>query len=391
MKKILYFFPHNPLEKNSGCKTRALNLLLYFKKRNFQVDFLGIYHKGSDWFQQDINHFQSSGLVRNVDILKEKPVRENPIKRFLNYKLPKYLYQRKLKIQESIPNYATYYIKFQFDNLLKRETYDYIIISYAYWADLIRNNPLTGTAKTIIDTHDFLTAQHQSDEGFILGSAFQDEIRRLMLFDEVWAISTDEEYIFNQFCKNKIRLIPVMLDQPHTIIPIAENKQYDLLYIASDNQHNIRSAKWFFEEVYPLLPTNINICVIGAVIKHIDISYLNVTNVIFAEDIDQYYSKTKVVICPMLTGTGVKVKVVEALSYGLPVVCTSRGVDGLPNKTNNGCLVSNNAKQFAENILSLLNDPAFYQKQCVLSKELFDINFKQSKCYKNLDEAFENC
>ena len=64
----------------------------------------------------------------------------------------------------------------------------------------------------------------------------------------------------------------------------------------------------------------------------------------------------------MLSGTGIKIKVIEALSYGIPVVTNRRGVDGLVNKKENGCLVSDDPKIFAEEITRLLKDEIFYNQ-----------------------------
>src|SRR3546814_6858906 len=91
-------------------------------------------------------------------------------------------------------------------------------------------------------------------------------------------------------------------------------------------------------------------------------------------------------MCPMLGGTGVKVKVVEALSYGLPVVCTRRGVDGLPNKSRNGCLVSDEASQFARNIISLLQDQTLYSEQSRLAAELFSSHFSTERSEEHTSE-----
>jgi len=81
---------------------------------------------------------------------------------------------------------------------------------------------------------------------------------------------------------------------------------------------------------------------------------------------------------------------VEALAYGLPVVCTTRGVDGLPNKINNGCLVSDSPDGFAGNIMSLLQDPELYRKQGEMGKDLFDLYFEKMHVYKILDQTFLN-
>ena len=79
------------------------------------------------------------------------------------------------------------------------------------------------------------------------------------------------------------------------------------------------------------------------------------------QDLEEFYTNARVAICPMLSGTGIKIKVLEALSYGLPVVTNRRGIDGLINKKNNGCIVCQDPKDFADNINQLIKDDVFYQ------------------------------
>jgi glycosyltransferase involved in cell wall biosynthesis len=105
--------------------------------------------------------------------------------------------------------------------------------------------------------------------------------------------------------------------------------------------------------------------------------------------LEPYYGNSKIAICPMLSGTGVKIKVVEALSFGLPVVCNFRGTDGLPNKTNNGCLVTDDPLEFAQNIKTLLSDESLYRQQNNYAKEVFNNNFKTDVVFGLLDEVFE--
>jgi glycosyltransferase involved in cell wall biosynthesis len=81
--------------------------------------------------------------------------------------------------------------------------------------------------------------------------------------------------------------------------------------------------------------------------------------------------------------------VVEALSYGMPVVCNTRGIDGLIDKTNNGCLVSDDPVEFANNIMKLLTDEPEYKKQAENALGAFSINYEREHCYKNLDTVFE--
>lgn len=386
MKRILYFFPLNPVEKNSGSRTRALNLLKYFKTRGFKVDFITKLVWGQ-YTPESIKAFENSGLAENIWIMERKPVKKNPIKYFFSYKLWHILFERKLKlVKGSIPNHTTWNLRKQFDGFLQKQQYDYIIISYAYWADLIRDNPNIGKAVTIIDTHDLLASQHQNDKGFNKGEALGDELRRLALFDQVWAISTEETYFFGQFLKEKVRHIPMMMDAPPAVETDGD-KEFDLVYVATDNPHNLVSNAWFFREVYPLLSPELKICVIGPITKHVPEGLENVTCISFVDDLDAYYLKSKISLCPMLTGTGVKVKVVEAMSHGLPVVCTERGLDGLPDKANNGCLATNDPREFAGHIHHLLKDKSFFAQMSAQGLASFHRHFSREEGYKKLDSA----
>lgn len=384
LKRVLYFFPLNPADRNSGSISRALSLLGYFKERGLHVDFISKQHWGN-YTEETIASFKNAGLADNLWVLRRKPVKKNPITYFFGYKIKHLLFERKLRlVKGSIPNHTTLHLRNQFDDILKKNKYDYIIISYVYWADLIRDNPWLQGAITIIDTHDLLSSQHQNDSGFDRNAAIADEMRRLSLFDQVWAISIEETYFFRQFFKEKVFYVPMMKEDPQ---PVPASKEFDLIYVATDNPHNLISSKWFFEKVYPLLPGDLRICVIGTILDHIPKNLPNVTGVAFAEKLDDYYNKSRVSICPMLTGTGVKIKVVEAMAYGLPVVCTQPGVDGIPDKTNNGCLVTNDAAEFAEYISLLLTDEEEYKKQSALGRACFKKHFLKKEVYKKIDLA----
>lgn len=385
MKKVLFFMPDNPLKKNAGNRTRALSMLSYFKSRDFEIDFVSEYYTGL-WNETDIKAFEQSGLADNTYVIKKKPSKKNILYYLLFYKLPNFFYSNKAWFFPlQFPELVTLRFKRAFKKILAKKNYDYIFINYASWATLVEHNPLTKGAVTVIDTHDFITAQLQRKVN--IGQSFKEEIRRISLFDIALAISVEEQYIFSQFCKNKVALAPMMLDKPETI-GVIEEKSFDLIYVASDNVHNQKSANWFFKEVYPLLPANVQICVIGQINQHLTIKAPNITSVNFVEDLATYYQNAKVALCPMLTGTGTKIKVVEALSYGMPVVCNTRGIDGLIDKNNNGCLVSDDAVEFKNNIMQLLTDASAYQKQAENALATFNLNYEKEQCYKNLDTIF---
>jgi len=389
MKKVLYFFPDDVAKQNAGNKTRALELLKYFKDRGVQVDFATLQYEGADRGStpETVDFIKNNNLANNVYLLPRKPGKSNAVFYFFRYKLWDLIYYwLTFPVRSDIPTFMTLTLKKAFEDVLKANQYDHIIISYIYYAELVANKQLLKGAKTFIDTHDFITAQFKYRKSFNLGTTLQDEIKRLDKFDEVWAISGEEQYIFGQFCKTNVRLVPLMME-PKALQQKSTDKNYDLIYVASNNVHNERSARWFFDEVYPLLPIGLKIGMVGGINKVLG-DRKEAEQIAFADDLDALYAQSKIALCPMLTGTGVKVKVVEALAHGLPVVCTTRGVDGLPNKTLNGCLVTDDAAQFAQNIIDLLTDASFYNQQSARATITFNTGFSTQVVYKQLDKAF---
>jgi glycosyltransferase involved in cell wall biosynthesis len=65
-----------------------------------------------------------------------------------------------------------------------------------------------------------------------------------------------------------------------------------------------------------------------------------------------------VFVCPILSGSGVRVKLLEAFAAGIPVVSTSLGAEGLAEKTGLICELADDPLDFAAAVVSLLEDPA---------------------------------
>lgn len=376
MKKVLYFYSENPLFLTQGNNARAMGLLKYFKSKDISVDFVG------DPIYINNLHFEelkNKRLITNGFLLEELSKKKRKIQKMFKklgflkkVETPKFLDRLRTNHQES------------FDEILKNNEYDYILISYVFWTRLIENSKYIKNAKLIIDTHDFITPHFKNDKKFELGKYFEEEIRSLSFFDKILVVSIEEKYIFDQFLDKEIHLI----SHPEELKHKSKKELYDVVYVASNNVHNVKSAKWFFEKVHPLLSKDIKICVVGKINNSIPQAIENISNIEYVDDLDDIYSVSKIAICPMLSGTGVKIKVIEALSYGLPIVCNERGVDGLLNKTNNGCLITNNEEIFASYIEKLILDEEYYNYHSVLAKDYFLNNHEKSKTYDKLDEIF---
>ena len=74
------------------------------------------------------------------------------------------------------------------------------------------------------------------------------------------------------------------------------------------------------------------------------------------EDLGPFYDECSVIINPCLAGSGLKIKSVEALSYGKPLVTTPKGAEGLTDSPGNGLFIHElDSHEFGSVLIRLLN------------------------------------
>ena len=74
-------------------------------------------------------------------------------------------------------------------------------------------------------------------------------------------------------------------------------------------------------------------------------------------DVRPYYEQATVFIVPLRLGGGTRLKIVEAMAMGLPVVSTTIGVEGLDVRPGENVLIADDAASFTDGVLRLLRDP----------------------------------
>lgn len=345
--------PDNPVSGKSGNRTRCLRILEYLSQLNsneYIVDFLSISDWG-DWGEHELNLFKQRFPRIKVKTIERKMSKSKPVRRFFYYKIPFLLHHlfRGVSVDLTTP-----FFRRSAAHYLNASKHDVIIASYASWGKLFLN--LKHKPYLILDTHDFLTAQNRKEEK-IIGKLFQSELDIIRNFNEIWTLSIEEKYIYEQFTNSKIVYHPVAFK--NTALQHPTDYKYDIIYVASHNPHNILSIHWFLDNVFPKIQ-HYKLHIIGSICKEIPLEYPNVIKHGIVEDLADIYKHARISICPMLSGTGVKIKVIESLSFNVPVVANIRGVDGIINKSNNGCFVTDNAEEFAAYIDQLMIDEELY-------------------------------
>ena len=134
--------------------------------------------------------------------------------------------------------------------------------------------------------------------------------------------------------------------------------------IGSNNHINVQAIQWFIDEVLPIIRWEIpeaSLSVAGAAADSIN-NQDGVHLLGRVKDLADVYGNAKVIINPMRFGTGLKIKTLEALGHGCPVVTTSIGAEGLEDGSGTALKVADAPKEFAQEVIKLLQDQVAAEK-----------------------------
>ncbi len=90
----------------------------------------------------------------------------------------------------------------------------------------------------------------------------------------------------------------------------------------------------------------------------------------YIPDINQELIRHQVFFAPIVSGTGIKTKVLEAMACGLPVIALPDAVSGISAEHMRHCLVARGPKEFAQFYSLVVNDPAFAERMGRAGREL---------------------
>ncbi|WP_185957262.1 glycosyltransferase family 4 protein [Gracilimonas mengyeensis] len=174
-----------------------------------------------------------------------------------------------------------------------------------------------------------------------------------------------------------------------------ERDPYKMLMFADWNwQPNIQGLEWFLKEVWPPLKKaqpKVSLTVCGKGMPDSLLSIFNNDTQLhykgFVEDLEEFKQRCGVMLAPLFSGSGIKLKIMESLASGLPVITTNSGAEGIPGlKENAHYLKANNAEDFLQKINKLLNDCSLQKTLSTQGRTLVKRNFS----YKAQSQKLES-
>jgi GT2 family glycosyltransferase/2-polyprenyl-3-methyl-5-hydroxy-6-metoxy-1,4-benzoquinol methylase len=166
-----------------------------------------------------------------------------------------------------------------------------------------------------------------------------------------------------------------------------------ILFVAGfGHPPNIDGAIWFVKEVLPMISAanpSARVSLVGsnptAEVKALASANVEVTGFVSDEELARRYERARVVVAPLRYGAGVKGKVVEAMLFGVPVVTTSTGAQGLAGAP---IAVSDQPESMAELVLHLLGDDHRWIAQARAGSEFVKERYSINAMREAIAEGF---
>jgi glycosyltransferase involved in cell wall biosynthesis len=126
---------------------------------------------------------------------------------------------------------------------------------------------------------------------------------------------------------------------------------------------NYQAARVLAQDVFPLVRERVPeaVCHLAGKTDNQEISELNhpergVYMHGFVDDIRSYFERAQVLVVPLAVGSGTRIKILEGMASGTPVVSTSIGAEGLECTDGENILIADNATGLATAVVRLLRD-----------------------------------
>jgi glycosyltransferase involved in cell wall biosynthesis len=106
------------------------------------------------------------------------------------------------------------------------------------------------------------------------------------------------------------------------------------------------------------------------------------------DDMRPWLARSSVVICPMVSGSGIKNKVLEAMAMARPIVSTTLGVEALEVTSGHELYIADEPSAFAASLLALLRDPEARQRLGAAGRELVMRRYTWDACAASYDTIY---
>ncbi len=232
---------------------------------------------------------------------------------------------------------------------------------------------------------------------FLFNRLKQYELNCLNTFDAIATITKKDELLFKSagFVK-ALETFPFGIDFKNSIAGSSKKEEYPSVFHigAMDWQPNIEGLNWFLNKVWDKLHVkhpHLKLYLAGRNMSD-ELKQLHKPNVIIVGEVENataFIQSKGIMIVPLLSGSGMRVKIIEGLALGKTIVTTSIGVEGIDCENNINCIITDDPTDFANAISKCISDKVFYNEIGKNAKILAMQHYNNADICKRLTKFYE--
>ncbi len=389
MKKILVLTSNFPKILDNGSKLRDYHIMKYLARKH---ELWAVGFNESNLLQKDLflpfipaERCFTVGETRDADLSTLMRLRSMPLWALIYYAE---------ELQELL------------DSIMAKIRFDYIYAFHSYMAHYISKYK---NIIRVIDHHNVKTnfyADAYSKTKNVLKKIdyyaeyykwFNYEREILTDFEFHTACSEHDQTAIKRFAKAPVELLPSGVDGGHFYPKQEPSIGLNLLFTGSlEYFPNYEGVAFFVKKILPRIRRAIPNVVFQVVGRKpsdsLEKMLRNTPNVWFScdvKDMRPFYYQSTLFVVPLLDGGGTRLKIMEAMAAGLPVVSTSKGSEGLDLKHGEGIWVVDEPDEFADSIISLLNNHAIREDLRLKAVSIIRERYDWDKTLTSLDRIFQ--
>lgn len=273
---------------------------------------------------------------------------------------------RHFKVMRALKPYGVYFSKdfVTFVNKILHDT-KADIMQAEFYPSLPIARYVPNTVKKIFIHHEIRFVRNErllkdfklnNQEKHLQNEIKKNEISNLNLYDTIVTLTNkDKDTLIKHGVKTNIKVSPAAINTK--ILPYKEWNGKITFIGGYGHIPNKEGINWFIEKVIPLMnkkaPININIIGAGWPARYSETPGVNLLG--FVDDLAKY-AHGSILIVPILTGSGMRMKILEAAAMSIPFITTTIGVEGLIFRNGKECIVADTPEQFAKGLETMMNN-----------------------------------
>lgn len=293
--------------------------------------------------------------------------------------------------------------------LLQKKNYDIVQMESLFMTPYIATIRRSSKAKVVLRSHNLeyfiwkRLAKQETNKpkkiylNYLAKQLKAYETQKMNEVDGVIAISsTDREKFLQMGCLKPIISISTSIDTD--LYTPRENDSHTptLFHIgAMDWAPNKEGIHWFLEEVWPLVLAKNSKAKLKLAGKDLDFvkaefkgKHKNVEFLGEVESALDFIRNNDIMVVPLLSGGGIRIKILEGMALGKTVISTAIGAEGIDGKSGQHFLLGNNPEEFAQHVLMAISEPILCREIGEKARKFIEDKFSVPVINKQIDKFY---